>query len=63
MTQKAALTQHIQMINNMKYITHQRASTSLSQFKRVSDVEVRLKQNIVSYLLVYMQSSRLNGGY
>jgi len=47
----------------MKYTTHQSASTRLSQLKRVSDVEVRLKANIVSYLLVYMQSSRLNGGY
>ena len=51
------------MINNMKYITHQSASTSLSQLRRVSDVEVRLKANMVSYLLVYMQSSRLKGDY
>ena len=51
------------MINNIKYITHQSASTSLSQLRRVSVVEVRLKANIVSYLLVYMQSSRLKGDY
>lgn len=42
------------MINNMKYITHQSASTSLSQLRRASDILARLISNILSYLLEYI---------